>query len=72
MEERQNHQCNRGFKRRIKTQAVLPSDESAGMLFWTLVASGQTTIRKVDGWQTLATSPIESVPGLNGGIDLVA
>ena len=41
------------FKRRIKTQTVLPSAETAAMLFWGLLASGQITMRKVDGWQTL-------------------
>ena len=41
------------FKRRIKTQTVLPSAETASMLFWALLASGQTTMRKVNGWQTL-------------------
>ena len=40
------------FKRRIKTQTVLPSAETAAMLFWALLASGQITMRKVDGWQT--------------------
>jgi len=34
------------FKRRIKTQAVLPSAETAAMLFWALLASGQITMRK--------------------------
>ena len=42
------------FKRRIKTQTVLPSAETATMLFWALLASGQINMRKVDGWQTLA------------------
>ena len=42
------------FKRRIKTQTVLPSAETAAMLFWALLASGQISMRKVDGWQTLA------------------
>lgn len=42
------------FKRRIKTQTVLPSAETAAMLFWALLASGQITLRKVDGWQTIA------------------
>ena len=37
------------FKRRIKTQTVLPSAETAAMLFWALLASGQITMRKVDG-----------------------
>lgn len=29
------------------------------MLFWALLASGQITMRKVDGWQSLATKPID-------------
>jgi putative transposase len=45
------------FKRRIKTQTVLPSAETAAMLFWALVASGQITMRRVDGWHTLAEPP---------------
>ena len=50
------------FKRRIKTQTVLPSAETAAMLFWALLASGQITMRKVDGWQTLAEKPAATVP----------
>jgi putative transposase len=29
------------------------------MLFWALLASGQINMRKVDGWQTLATNLID-------------
>src|SRR3990170_5002863 len=47
------------FKRRIKTQTVLPSADTAAMLFWALLASGQINMRKVDGWQTLATKLID-------------
>src|SRR5436190_18477454 len=47
------------LKRRIKTQTVLPSAETAAMLFWALLASGQLNMRKVDGWQTLATTIID-------------
>ena len=47
------------FKRRIKTQTVLPSAETAAMLFWALLASGQINMRKVDGWQTLALGTID-------------
>ena len=47
------------FKRRIKTQTVLPSADTAAMLFWALLASGQINMRKVDGWQTHATKPID-------------
>jgi putative transposase len=54
------------FKRRIKTQTVLPSAETAAMLFWALMASGQITMRKVDGWQSLAGKPSDQV------IDLAA
>jgi putative transposase len=55
------------FKRRIKTQTVLPSAETAAMLFWALLASGQITMRKVDGWQSLtqklADQPIDLAAG---------
>jgi hypothetical protein len=29
------------------------------MLFWALLASGQITMRRVDGWQTLERSPTD-------------
>ena len=29
------------------------------MLFWALMASGQITLRKVDGWKTLRLAPAE-------------
>ena len=55
------------FKQRIKTQAVLPSAETAAMLFWALLASGQITMRKVDGWQTLGEKLAGPIP-----VDLAA
>ena len=54
------------FKRRIKTQTVLPSAETAAMLFWALLASGQITMRKVDGWRSLNETPSDQT------IDLAA
>src|SRR5271154_5683881 len=54
------------FKRRIKTQTVLPSAETAAMLFWALLASGQIIMRKVDGWESLAEKPFDQI------IDLAA
>ena len=54
------------FKRRIKTQTVLPSAETAAMLFWALLASGQITMRKVDGWESLSEKPSDQI------IDLAA
>jgi putative transposase len=40
------------------SQTVLPSAETAAMLFWALLASGQINMRKVDGWKTLAAKRI--------------
>jgi transposase-like protein len=54
------------FKRRIKTQTVLPSAETAAMLFWALLASGQIIMRKIDGWESLAEMPSDQI------IDLAA
>jgi putative transposase len=54
------------FRRRIATQPVLPSAETAAMLFWALLASGQITMRKVDGGQSLGHPPSTST------IDLAA
>jgi transposase-like protein len=47
------------FKRRIKTQTLLPSADTAAMLFWALLASGQINMRKVDGWHTLTAKLID-------------
>jgi putative transposase len=52
---------NEEFRRRIKTQAVLPCAETVPMLFWALLASGQIQMRKIDGWQTL-DQPREPMP----------
>ncbi len=45
---------NEEFRRRVKTQTVLPCAETVPMLLWALMASGQIIMRKVDGWETLA------------------
>ena len=58
--------CMKEFKRRIKTQIVLPSAETAAMLFWALIASGQASMRKIDGWRTLPAKPLDQT------IDLAA
>jgi transposase-like protein len=47
------------FKRRIKTQTVLPSADTAAMLFWALLASGQIVMRKIDGWSTLPITNLD-------------
>jgi putative transposase len=43
---------------------VLPSPETAAMLFWSLLASGQITMRKDDGWQNLGEPPTSMPLGL--------
>lgn len=51
---------NEEFRRRIKTQTVLPCAETVPMLLWALLASGQIQMRKVDGWETLS-QPIKPI-----------
>jgi transposase-like protein len=50
---------NEEFRRRIKTQCVLPNHETVCMLFWALLASGQIVLGRVDGWETLAAEPTQ-------------
>lgn len=52
---------NEEFRRRIKTQTVLPSAGTVPVLLWALMASGQIRMRKVDGWGTLSR-PLEQMP----------
>jgi len=48
------------------SHCLLPCADTACMLFWALLASGQITLRKVDGWRTLNVAPAEQI------LDLVA
>src|SRR5204863_2816375 len=43
------------FRRRVKTQSSLPTEDLAVILLFSLVASGQIRLRRVDGWQKIAT-----------------
>ena len=45
------------LERRIKLQTVPANAETAAMLFLALLASGQITMCKADGWQSLAGKP---------------
>ena len=42
------------FRRRVKTQGSLPSEDAALILLFSLVASGQIKLRKIDGWRKIA------------------
>jgi hypothetical protein len=45
-------------QRRVCALATSSAD-TAAIFFWALLASGQINMRKVDGWQSLATKPID-------------
>ena len=57
--------CTRSSSDASRPNASCPCD-TACMLFWALLASGQITLRKVDGWKTLHIAPAEQI------LDLVA
>jgi hypothetical protein len=57
----QHESLHEVFKRRIKTQTVLPCAETAAMLFLALLASGQIIMRKLGGWQGLAQKPSDQI-----------
>jgi putative transposase len=42
------------FRRRVKTQGSLPNEDAALILLFSLVASGQIRLRKIDGWRNIA------------------
>lgn len=44
---------NGEFRRRVKTQGSLPTDDAAGVLLFSLVASGQIKLRRIDGHEDL-------------------
>jgi hypothetical protein len=45
---------NGEFRRRIKTQGAQPTEDAAVILLFSLVASGQIVLRRIDGWQRIA------------------
>ena len=50
------------FRRRVKTQGSLPSEDAAVVLLFSLVASGQIRLRRIDGWQKIATVLRQQTP----------
>jgi transposase-like protein len=47
------------FRRRVKTQGSLPSEAAAVVLLFSLVASGQIRLRRIDGWRRIAAVLIQ-------------
>jgi hypothetical protein len=44
-----SHRLQEEFRRRIKTQASLPSEKAALLLFFGLFASGQVKMHRIEG-----------------------
>jgi putative transposase len=42
------------FRRRVKTQGSLPSEDAALVLLFSFVASSQIKLRRIDGWRKIA------------------
>lgn len=45
---------NEEFRRRVKTQGSLPAEDAALVLLFSLIASGQVRLRKLDGFDKIA------------------
>lgn len=45
---------NGEFRRRVKTQSSFPTEDAALILLFSLVASGQIRLRRIDGWRKIA------------------
>lgn len=48
---------NGEFRRRVKTQGSLPNAQSAELLLFGLLMSGQIRVRRIDGWEQLNQIP---------------
>ncbi len=51
------------FRRRVETQGALPGEDAALVLLFSLVASGQTKLRRIDGWRNIAAM-VSQHPGV--------
>jgi hypothetical protein len=54
------------FRRRVKTQGSLPTEDAALVLLFSLVARGQIKLRRIDGWRKIAA--VLSQHGGGGGM----
>jgi transposase-like protein len=50
------------FRRRVKTQGSLPSEDAAVVLLFSLVASGQIKLRRINGWRKIASVFSQQAP----------
>ena len=49
-----NERLHEEFRRRVKTQGSLPNEDAALILLFSVVASGQIKLRRIDGWRKIA------------------
>ena len=47
---------NEEFRRRTKTQGLLPTEDAVLLLLFGLLRTGQITLRRLDGWQEIPNS----------------
>ena len=57
------------FRRRVKTQGSLPTEDAALVLLFSLVASGQIKLRRIDGWQKIGA--VLSQQTFGGGMMII-
>lgn len=58
---RGGERLNLEFRRRVKTQGSLPSEDAVLALLFGLVATG-LVFRKLDGWQDMASALTSAAP----------
>lgn len=46
------------FRRRVKTQGALPTAQTAEVLLYGLLLTGQIRMRRIDGWQQMSVIPV--------------
>jgi transposase-like protein len=49
---------NSAFRRRTKTQGAYPNEDAALVLLYALFATGQITLRKIDGWKDMTKAAV--------------
>jgi transposase-like protein len=49
---------NSAFRRRTKTQGAYPNEDAALVLLYALFATGQITLRKIDGWKDMTKAEL--------------
>ena len=58
------------FRRHVKTQGSLPSEDAALVLLFSLVASGPIKLRRIDGWQKIG-SMLDAQPAYGRGCVMI-